>query len=343
MSFPHVVFIIAEAGVNHNGDLSIAKRLVDVAVESGADAVKFQSFHAERVVSAQAKKADYQLAATGGAETQLEMLRRLELDCHAHEVLFDYCKEKKILFLSTPGDVESADMLDGLRIQLFKIGSAEITNLPFLRLIARKGKPIILSTGMSTLEEVREALRVIYAGGNKDVTLLHCVTEYPAPPEQVNLRAMLTLKDAFKTSVGYSDHTLGSEIALAAVALGACVIEKHFTLSRGMPGPDHRASLEPKELKQLVSQIRNIQAAMGDGIKRPAPCEVPNIPVVRRSIFTAQDIPAGVTIREEMLECKRPGTGISPVHFDEVVGRKASRAFSAGEMLDWAGIDDTRG
>lgn len=343
MSFPHSVFIIAEAGVNHNGDLNVAKRLVDVAAESGADAVKFQSFHAERVVSAQAEKADYQLAATGGAETQLEMLCRLELDYHAHEVLFNYCKEKRILFLSTPFDVESADMLDGLQMQLFKVGSGEITNIPFLRFIARKKKPFLLSTGMSTLEEVGQALRVIHSEGNRDVTLLHCVSEYPAPPGQIGLRAMLTLRDAFKTPVGYSDHTLGNEIALAAVALGACVIEKHFTLSRGMSGPDHRASLEPKELKQLVSQIRNVEAAMGDGTKRPAPCEVPNIPVVRRSIFAAQDIPAGTAIREEMLECKRPGTGISPVHFDEVVGRKTRRSFAAGEMLNWDGMDGGQG
>lgn len=332
------VFIIAEAGVNHNGDLGLAKKLVDAAVEARADAIKFQSFKAEKIVSAQAKKADYQLTTTDATESQLDMLRRLELDWDAHCELFRYCKEKGILFLSTPFDPDSADRLEELGVPIFKIASGEITNIPLIRYIASKKQPIILSTGMSTLDEVAEALNTIYAEGNRDVTVLHCVSEYPAPLEQVNLRAMLTLKQAFNIPVGYSDHTLGIEIAVAAVVLGARVIEKHFTLSRQMTGPDHKASLEPTELKYLIECIRNIEVALGDGIKRPAPCEASNILAVRRSVFAAMDIPAGTIIRDYMLKCKRPGTGISVRYYDTIIGRRAKRDFKADEMLNWDGI-----
>lgn len=332
------VFIIAEAGVNHNGSLELAKRLVDVAAEARADAVKFQSFKTQKLVSVQAKKAAYQLATTNAAESQQEMLHRLELDWDAQRELFNYCKEQGIIFLSTPFDTESADLLEGLGVPLFKIASGDITDIPLIRHIARKKRPLILSTGMSTLDEVAEALNVIYAEGNRDVTLLHCVSEYPAPIGQVNLRAMETMHQAFKIPVGYSDHTLGLEAAVAAVALGARVVEKHFTLSRQMAGPDHKASLEPQELKLLVEYIRNVEAALGDGIKRPAPCEVPNILVTRRSVFAAMDLPAGTILSESMLECKRPGTGISARYYDQLVGRRTKRDFKAGEMLNWDGI-----
>jgi N,N'-diacetyllegionaminate synthase len=332
------VYIIAEAGVNHNGDLEIAKKLIDAAVEAGADAVKFQSFKAEELASSHAEKAEYQLVSTGGRGSQLDMLRQLELDHTAHQVLFEHCRKKRICFLSTPFDSDSVDMLESLGVSLFKIGSGDLTNIPLLRYLARKEKPLILSTGMSNLHEVQDALDTIYAEGNKNVTLLHCVSEYPAPIDQVNLLAMVTMKNHFKVEVGFSDHTLGIEAALAAVALGASVIEKHLTLSREMNGPDHRASLEPLEMKQLVKSIKNVSAALGNGVKQPAPCEVRNIDVARRSLFAAVDIPAGEIIREDKVKCKRPGTGISPRCYDELIGLKVSRDFKAGEMLSWDGI-----
>ncbi len=334
------VYIIAEAGVNHNGQLTLAKRLVDAAADAQADAVKFQTFRAEQLVSPQAPKAQYQLATTGQEESQLEMLRRFELPPEAYAELFQYCKTKNILFLSTPFDTDSADLLDELPVSHFKIASGDVTNIQLLRYVAGKHKPVILSTGMSTLEEVKEALRVMAAANNTFVTLLHCVSEYPAPPEQVNLQAMVTMRDTFRVPVGYSDHTQGVEVALAAVALGASVIEKHLTLGRNMLGPDHRASLEPAEFKQMVRQIRIIESALGDGIKRPAPCEASNRLLARRSLFATVPIPKGTVIHEEMVECKRPGEGISPLYYDRVIGRRVTRSFKAGEALDWDGLQD---
>ena len=333
-------FVIAEAGVNHNGDLDLAKRLVDAAVDAGASAVKFQAFRAEELASLDAPKAEYQLAGAGKQESQLAMLKRLELPPQSYAELFLYCESMNILFLASPFDLESADRLDSLGMSYFKIASGEITNYPLLRHVAGKGKLVILSTGMSTMEEVQSSVDLISKAGNNKVILLHCVTEYPAPPEEVNLQAMLTMREACGVPVGYSDHTLGIEIALAAVALGASVIEKHVTLSRNMEGPDHRASLEPHEFKQMVRHIRNIEAAMGDGVKRPALCETSNRRIARRSIFAAVKISAGDVIRAEMLAYKRPGKGISPMHYEEVIGRRVSRSFQAGELLDWEGLHD---
>jgi N,N'-diacetyllegionaminate synthase len=284
------VLIIAEAGVNHNGSIDLAVQLIDAAKASGADAVKFQTFRADRIATRSAEKANYQQRQAADGESQFEMLQRLELDAAAHRRLFDYCRKTAIQFLSSPFDIQSIDLLDTLEVPLLKIPSGEITNLPFLERIAAKGRPVILSTGMSTLGEVEEAVQVLRAGGVSEITLLHCVTEYPAPYAEINLRAMQTLKSAFGLPVGYSDHTPGIEIAIAAVALGAEVIEKHFTLDRSLPGPDHSASLEPKEFKQMVAAIRNVESALGDGIKKPALCELPNIPVARKSVVAARAV-----------------------------------------------------
>ena len=264
------VFIIAEAGVNHNGSLDLALSLIDAAKAAGADAVKFQTFRADNLATATAHKAAYQERSTSNEETQFQMLKRLELDAEAHHRLIEHCRVVGIQFLSSPFDIESADLLEQMDVSLYKIPSGEITNLPYLRHIGRKGKPVILSTGMSTLVEVEEGVQALRESGVKDITLLHCVTEYPAPFDEINLRAMHTLHTAFGLPVGYSDHTPGTEIAIAAVALGAVVIEKHFTLDRNLPGPDHAASLEPSELKQMVSAIRHVESALGDGIKVPA-------------------------------------------------------------------------
>jgi len=330
------VLVIAEAGVNHNGDLGIAKRLVAAAAQSGADAVKFQSFRADEVASPQAARAEYQVRNSRvPCQSQLDMLRRLELGRDAHFELAECAKERGILFLSSPFDRNSADLLEEVGVPLFKLGSGEITNIPLLRHVARKRRPVMLSTGMATLEEVAHALRILQAEGNDDIVLMHCVTQYPAPTTEVNLRAMQAMATTFHLPVGYSDHTEGNEIAFAATALGACCIEKHFTLSRRMEGPDHPASQEPHELKGLVSGIRNIELALGDGIKRPAPCEMPNRLLVRRSVFAAAEIPSGHVLSAAMLACKRPGTGIPAERFDELVGRKTVRRFGAGEMLDW--------
>ncbi len=334
------VFVIAEAGVNHNGDLEVAKRLIAAGAEAGADAVKFQTFRADEIASPQAAAAEYQIRnRRAPARSQLEMLRPLELDRSAHFELARCARESGIVFLSSPFDRDSADLLEEVGVPLFKLGSGEITNLPLLRHVARKGKPVILSTGMATLEEVGHALGILQAEGNEDIVLMHCVTEYPAPAAEVNLRAMATMAGAFHLPVGYSDHTEGNQIALAATALGACSIEKHFTLSRTMEGPDHRASAEPGEMRALVSGIRSIELALGDGIKRPAPCELPNRLLVRRSIFAAADIPAGSVLTASLITCRRPGTGIPSEQLDEVVGRQAARAFRAGEMLDWSGLN----
>lgn len=328
-----LVFIIAEAGVNHNGSLEMARQLVDVAVQAGADAVKFQSFKADRVVTRDAPKADYQLQTTDVKETQYEMLRRLELSPEAHQELFDYCRKKDILFLSTPFDEESADYLDSLGVVAFKVPSGEITNLSFLTHIACKGKPVIVSTGMAYLSEVERAVHTIEKAGNRNIVLLHCVSNYPANPADANLRVMRTMNAAFGVPVGYSDHTPGIEVALAAVALGACMIEKHFTLDRTLPGPDHRASLEPNELSTLVCAIRTVESALGHGRKEPAVSEASTAAVARRSLVAAQDIAAGTTLTEQLIAIKRPGTGLPPAMRPYLVGRTVRRSIPAGDLL----------
>ncbi len=328
--------IIAEAGVNHNGDMATAKALIDVAAEAGADLVKFQTFKADRLVTTQAKKAEYQNYTTDTNESQHGMIRRLELTREMHQALIAYSQERSIGFFSTGFDLESIDLLVELGLDRFKIPSGEITNLPYLRHIGRYGKPIILSTGMATLAEIEAALEVLeQAGMCRDlITVLHCNTEYPTPITDVNLRAMVTIRQAFGVAVGYSDHTLGIEVPIAAVALGATVIEKHFTLDRTLPGPDHRASLEPEELKAMVTAIRNIEQAMGNGRKWPSPSEAKNKPIARKSIVAASSIKAGEIFTASNLAVKRPGTGISPMGWDEVLGRKAIRNFEPDELIE---------
>ena len=327
------VFIIAEAGVNHNGSLELAKQLVDKAVEAGADAVKFQTFKAEKVVSSDAPKAAYQKSTTDPAESQLEMIRRLELPYEAFGELKTYCDRCGIMFMSTPFDDDSVDFLDSIGVPVFKIPSGEVVNHPFLEYVARKGRPLIMSTGMSYLSEVDEAVRVIDNTGNDQLVVLHCVSNYPADSADVNLRAMQTMATAFQVPVGYSDHTLGIEIPLAAVALGACVIEKHFTLDRGLPGPDHRASLEPAELKAMVQGIRKVEQALGDGRKAPALSEEDTRRVARRSLVAAHDILAGTVLTEEAIAIMRPGTGLPPALRQYVAGRRARIDISAGSLL----------
>ncbi len=331
------VTIIAEAGVNHNGDLATAKQLIDVATDAGADFVKFQTFKAEKMVSSSAKKASYQLQHDGDDSTQLAMLRRLELDQAMHEALIEHANQRGIQFLSTPFDLESVSLLDALGIPVFKIPSGEITNAPLIKKIGRSGKPVILSSGMATLGEIEEALFILLNSGlsREQVTVLHCNTEYPTPMADVNLRAMQTIGNALGVSIGYSDHTLGIEVPIAAIALGATIIEKHFTLDRTMEGPDHRASLEPNELKQMVRSIRNISLAMGSGIKQPSPSEAKNLKVARKSIHLSIDLPAGHSLKKEDLLMKRPGNGISPMRYEEVVGRTIRRPLSADHQLHW--------
>jgi N,N'-diacetyllegionaminate synthase len=317
--------IIAEAGVNHNGSIDLAKRLIDVAAEAGVDFVKFQTFKAEKLVAKDAKKAEYQVKNIGGSDdSQFIMLKRLELDLEAHLILFDYCKSKNIKFLSTAFDLESIDLLDRLGLELYKIPSGEITNFPYLKRIAGKGKPIILSTGMSDLGEIEDAVDICVEGGTeKDlITVLHCNTEYPTPMKDVNLKAMITIGQALGVKVGYSDHTLGIEIPIAAVALGALCIEKHFTLDKNMEGPDHKASLEPDELKEMVRAIRNIEQALGNGIKKPSDSEKKNKEIARKSIHLAKALNSGDTISENDLIMKRPGSGIPPSMIDYVVGKR---------------------
>lgn len=328
--------IIAEAGVNHNGDMALAKKLIDVAADAGTDLVKFQTFNADRLVSSSAPKAEYQTRTTDAGETQHAMIRKLELDREMHEALIAHCQSRGIGFFSTGFDAESIDMLVELGLESFKIPSGEITNLPYLRHVGRYGKPVILSTGMASLEEIGEAIDVLEQSGTARtrITVLHCNTEYPTPMADVNLRAMLTIRDAFNVGVGYSDHTQGIEVAIAAVALGATIIEKHFTLDRNLPGPDHKASLEPDELKAMVKAIRNIELAMGDGIKRPSPSESKNMAIARKSIVAASAIRAGEPFGVHNLAVKRPGTGISPMRWDEVLGLKASRDFAPDELIE---------
>ena len=326
-------FVIAEAGVNHNGDVEIARQLVDVALQAGADAVKFQTFKAERLAMPTAPKAEYQLQTTGATESQCEMLRRLELSAEAHRNVMAYCRKEGILFMSSPFDEESADFLAELGVAVFKIPSGEITNLPFLAHLARKGKPLIVSTGMSYLGEVETAVRTLEQTGNRDFVLLHCVSNYPARPSDINLRAMQTMAAAFGAPVGYSDHTTGIEVALAAVALGACVVEKHFTLDRTLPGPDHQASLEPDELAALVRGIRTVEAALGHGRKEPAASEANTLAVARKSLVAARDIPPGTALTEDLIAVKRPGTGLPPAMKPYLVGRTAREAIPAGTLL----------
>lgn len=329
------VFVIAEAGVNHNGDVTIAKHLIDVAAESGADAVKFQTFRAEELVTATAAKADYQVRATGEEGSQLEMLKRLELSFDAFRELENYCRQRDILFLSTPFDEGAADFLDSLAMPAFKVASGEIINTPLLEHIARKKKPMIVSTGMANLGEVEAAIETIHAAGNDEVVVLHCVSNYPADPADVNLRAMQTMAQAFDVPAGYSDHTLGIEVALAAVALGACVIEKHFTLDRALAGPDHAASLDPLQLKAMIDGIRIVEGALGDGRKRPAATEATVASVARRSLVAARDIFAGETVTNDMIAVRRPGTGLAPSLQRYLVGRVTRANIKRGELLSF--------
>ena len=328
--------IIAEAGVNHNGDMAVARKLIDVAAAAGADRVKFQTFSADRLVTTQARKADYQVQSTDAGETQHAMLRRLELTPDMHVGLMAHCRSRGIQFFSTGFDLDSIDLLASLGIDSFKIPSGEITNLPYLRHVGRYGKPVILSTGMANLEEIEAALMALEKAGTPraKITVLHCTTEYPAPMAEVNLRAMLTIRDAFGVAVGYSDHTPGTEVAIAAVALGAAVIEKHFTLDRNLPGPDHKASLEPDELRAMVSAIRNVELALGVGIKCASPSELKNRPISRKSIVAARPIEAGETFSADNVTAKRPGTGLSPMRWDDVLGKRASRRYELDEAIE---------
>lgn len=333
------IYIIAEAGVNHNGDINLAKRLIEAAKESGADAVKFQTFKAEEIVSLTAEKAPYQINNTGNLESQYDMLKALELSEDAFHELTKYAEERGITFLSTPFDHQSADFLDKIGIPLFKIPSGEITNIPLLKHIGQKKKPVILSTGMSTLGEVEEAISVLKGSGTTDITLLHCTTSYPAPIDSVNLTAMETLRCAFKLPVGYSDHTEGITIPIAAAALGACVIEKHFTLDKNMPGPDHKASLEPDELKAMVKAIRDVEIAMGDGVKVPTDAERENIKVARKSIVAKRDIKSGESLNKDTIAVKRPGTGISPKYFQDIIGKHTRSNIGRDQILNWSDLD----
>jgi N,N'-diacetyllegionaminate synthase len=335
---PDKIFIIAEAGVNHNGSVELAKRLVDEAVQAGADCVKFQTFSAERLASLNAEKASYQKENVKGAATQYEMLRSLELSLDDHRTLFSRCAERGIVFMSSPFDEESADLLEELGVGAFKIPSGEITNLEFVRHVALKKRPIILSTGMSTLAEVAEAVDTIRETENDQLWLLHCVTEYPAPVSEINLRAMVTLEHAFGFPTGYSDHTPGSEIAIAAAALGAQIIEKHFTLDRAMPGPDHKASLDPGELAIMIRAIRNVEKSLGSGIKAPAPCEVKNISIARKSLVTTRRVMAGEVLSLENVAVKRPGNGIQPKDLDKALGLRATRTIESDNIVRWSDL-----
>ena len=326
-------FIIAEAGVNHNGDIALAKQLVEAANECGADAVKFQTFKSEKLVTAIAPQADYQAAHTGKVESQFQMLKRLELDPAAHRELADYCQQRSIIFLSTPFHAEASDLLDQLEVPAFKLGSGEVTNLPLLAHVAAKGRPMILSTGMSCLGEVEQAVRTIEAHGNPDLALLHCVSNYPALPIDVNLRAMRTMAQAFGRPVGYSDHIRSNAVAFAAVALGARIIEKHLTLDRTMSGPDHKASLEPAEFSELVTGIREVEAALGNGIKHPAACEQKIAEVARKSVVASRDLSTGAILDQKNMTIMRPGTGIPPKDLFYLIGRRLAKPLKKGDLI----------
>lgn len=354
------VYIIAEAGVNHNGSLELAKKLVDVAAEAGADAVKFQTFKADKLVSKTAKRAEYQIANTGTTETQYEMIKKLELSDESHHALISYCQDKKIHFLSTPFDLESLDLLaNQLKLPVIKLPSGDITNAPLLLETARTKKPVILSTGMCNLGEIETALGILAFGFldlkerpslnaferayysveghnilKEKVTLLHCTTEYPAPLKEVNLNVMATMREAFGLPVGYSDHTNGIAVSVAAVALGATIIEKHFTLDKNMPGPDHKASLEPHELIDMVKSIRDVEVALGSALKKPAESEVKNKSIARKSLVVSRDIKKGEIFSEENLSIKRPGDGVSPFHYWEWLGKAANKDYAQDEKVN---------
>ncbi|MDL0110401.1 N-acetylneuraminate synthase [Campylobacter felis] len=328
------VLIIAEAGVNHNGDLNLAKKLIEQAAKAGADVVKFQTFKAEDCVSIKAKKAKYQLENTAKDESQLEMIKKLELSREAHFELMKHCKKHNIAFLSTPFDLESVAFLQSLNLSYFKIPSGEITNLPYLKAVAKCKKKVLLSTGMANLAEIEAALEILRKNGTRDITLLHCTTEYPAPFEEVNLNAIKTLKEAFKLKVGYSDHTKGIVATLGAVALGAVVIEKHFTLDKTMEGPDHKASLEPSELKELCEGIRTLEKALGNGIKKASKSEAKNIIIARKSLVAKREIQKGEKFSEQNLTTKRPGSGISAMRYEEYLGKRALKTYKKDELIN---------
>ena len=330
------VFIIAEAGVNHNGSVDLAKKLIDVAYNSGADAVKFQTFKASNIVSKNAKKAQYQKENMNTADdSQYSMLKKLELDTESHKELITYCDSKNIMFLSTPFDHESIELLNALGLQIFKIPSGEITNLPYLRHIGSLNKKVILSTGMANLGEIEDALDILKNSGTlqENITVLHANTMYPTPLEDANLKAMVTIGQAFDVAYGYSDHTLGIEVPIGAVAMGANVIEKHFTLDKNMKGPDHKASLEPYELEAMVKAIRNIELALGCSIKKPSPSEKPNMDIGRKSIIAKCNIKKGELFSEDNLTIKRPGNGISPMRWDEIIGTQSSKNYNEDEII----------
>ena len=329
------VFIIAEAGVNHNGSLELAKKLIDIASEAGVNAVKFQTFKTNNLVIKNSQKAFYQKKTTSSHETQFEMLKRLEMDIDMHYEIVAYCKKKKITFISSPFDLESIDLLNDLQIEIFKIPSGEITNLPYLEKIGKLNKKIILSTGMSDMNEIKNALNLlINSGTNKNnITVLHANTEYPTPMVDVNLRAMLNIGKTFDVGIGYSDHTLGIEVDIAAVALGASCIEKHFTIDSNLEGPDHKASLNPTQLKEMVIAIRNIELALGDGIKKPSRSEIKNIEIVRKSIVAKVRIRKNEIFTENNLTIKRPGTGINPMQWNKIIGTKATRDYEEDELI----------
>lgn len=328
------VFIIAEAGVNHNGDINLAKKLVDAASDAGADAIKFQTFKAGSLVCKSAEKAEYQKENCEKNESQFDMLKKLELNIEMHKELKEYCSHKNIMFLSTPFDFESIDLLEELNISIYKIPSGEITNYPYLKKIANLKKKVIMSTGMCSLNEIETALNVLKGNGAEDIVILHCNTDYPTSFKDVNLNAMITIKNKFNIDVGYSDHTLGIEVPIAAVAMGAKVIEKHFTLDKSMEGPDHKASLEPNELKDMVKSIRNIEEALGSYEKQVSESEKKNLNIVRKSIVAKYKIRKGDVFTEYNMTCKRPGSGISPMEWNNIIGQKAIRDFNEDELIE---------
>jgi N-acetylneuraminate synthase len=332
-------FVIAEAGVNHNGSLDQAKKLIDAAYAAKADAVKFQTFSAERIASRDAIKAEYQKETTDAAESQYAMLKRLELNLADFSTLAEYAKNKGILFLSSPFDRKSVDILEEIGIDAYKIPSGEITNIPLLKYIAHKEKPVILSTGMADLQEIQESFRVLKKGGADQIVLLHCVTSYPASLDVLNLRVMETLRKSFRVPVGFSDHTLGILAAVVARTLGACIIEKHFTLDKKLPGPDHKASLEPDELCRMVEAIRTVDITLGDGMKRISPEEMMIKRIARKSLVAGSDIPAGSIITAEMIEVKRPGDGIEPRYYEQVIGKKAKTRIRKDSLLSWEWLE----
>ena len=331
----HPSFIIAEAGVNHNGKIELARKLIDAAVEAGADAIKFQTFNADMLVSKLAPKADYQKCGLKKKETQYEMIKRLELNAAAHDKLITYCKKRKIIFLSSPFDLDSIDLLNTLGLKIFKIPSGELTNTPYLKKIGSLGIRVILSTGMADLREIRYALNILVSSGTRkeDIVILHCNTEYPVPLERVNLAAMITIKKTFKMNVGFSDHTQGIEVPIAAVALGASVIEKHFTLDKNMDGPDHKASANPDELKLMIKSIRNVERALGSGVKRPTKEEDEMKKIVRKSVIAKTDINRGDKIGSGMLTVKRPGFGIAPEFLGSLIGKRALREIKKDDLI----------